>query len=353
MTDLLNRLLYEKLFAAEGAGTAAAEGDGVDPAVAATADGDEPPKSEEPAKEEPAENGKDTIATGAEETKEEPAKPYWPEDWREKAAAHIAAGDEKVYKKELKQLERYVDPTAIAAKTRELEARFSRGGLVKVPGKDAKEEEVAEFRKALGIPEKAEDYTKDIQLENGAVIGDIDKPVVDYFAEQAHKDGMTPQAFNGLLNAYYAREEEQAAALDEADDQFKNESIQELKEEYGAAYRRYTNSVGSLFATAPGGLDLQSENSLYARLMGGRMADGKIIGNDPDMVRFLVSLSREVNPIATVTEGGDQSGKSVDAELKEIAKFRRENKREYFKDEQMQARERELLDAQARNRAKA
>ena len=89
--------------------------------------------------------------------------------------------------------------------------------------------------------------------------------------------------------------------------------------------------------------------------MGVRMADGSIIGNDPDMVRFLVALALDKNPVASVVEDGDQTGKSVDTEIASIEKRMREDRSAYFKDEKTQARYRELIGArdkiQARKRA--
>lgn len=293
-----------------------------------------------------------TVAAGA-ETKVETAKSYWPDDWRQKVAEHVGAGDKKAIARELKRLERFTDPNGIYAMSRELESRFDKGGLIRIPGEGAKEEEVAAFRKALGVPEKPEDYFKDIKLENGAVIGEADKPLVDSFAEAAHKAGAPPAVVNAALNWYFAGQEKQAAELDAADDTFRREAEQALKNEFGAPYQRYVNSVASVFQSAPGGTDLQNEGSLYARLMGGRTADGKIIGNDPDMVRWLVGLAREMNPVATVTEGGG-SFVSIDAEIASIeAEMRDPQKRAaYYKDETKQARYRELLGAREKDRAR-
>ena len=305
-----------------------------------------------------------TIATGAdaetedkakEEAAEKAVKPYWPENWREKLAEHISAGDQKAYKRELKRLERITDPSGVYGNFRELEAKFTSGGLVKVPGKDAKPEDIAEFHKALGVPEKPEEYFKHVKLENGAVIGEADKPLVDAFAAEMHKVGAPPAVMNAALNWHYKQQEDAAAQLDESDDSFRRESEKALKDDLGSAFKRKTNAIGSLFATAPGGTDVKNEGSLYARLMGGRMADGKIIGNDPDMVRFLVGLVSEVNPAATVVEDGNQSGLTVDAEIAAIEKRMKDDRRAYFKDEKAQARYRELIDArskiQARNKA--
>ena len=281
-----------------------------------------------------------------------PEKPYWPDNWRQQIAEYVGGQDEKAVKRELKRLERFTDPNGIYAMSRELEAKFSGGGLIKKPGKDAKPEEIAEFNKAMGVPEKPEDYLKDVKLENGAVIGDADKPVIGEFVASMHKAGAPPAVVNEALNWYYKSQETQAAALDEADDKFRVEAERALKDEYGPAYKRYTNSISSVFKTAPGGTTLES-GSLFGRLMSGRMADGKIIGNDPDMVRFLVNIARDINPAATVVEDGGEGGVSVENEIASLEKRMKEDRRAYFKDERAQARYRELVTAREKIRARA
>jgi hypothetical protein len=286
----------------------------------------------------------DDAAKAAETDKA--AKPYWDEKWREKIAEHVAAGDKKVFDKELKRLQRIADPAGIYGMYRELEGRFTGGGLVKLPGKDSKPEEVAAFHKALGVPEKAEDYFKDLQLENGAVIGADDKPFFEKFAADMHQVGMTPEQMKKAASWYYKDQEDRAARQDEADDTFRREAETKLKEELGPSYKRVTSAISSIFAAAPGGSDPNNPSSLFNRLLSGRTSDGRVIGNDPDMVRFLASMVQEINPEMSVVEPGNQGGMSIDAELAQIDKSRRENRAAYNKDYKMQARERELIEAQ-------
>ena len=297
-----------------------------------------------------------TVVTDAGKTQQqEQTKPYWPEDWRQKIAEYAGAGDAKAVKRELKRLEGITDPAGIYGTYRELESKFTSGGLIKMPGKDAKPEEVAEFHKALGVPKEPADYFKDIKLENGAVIGEADKPLADDFAAAIHPAGATPQVVNAALNWYFGNQEKQAAALDDTDDKFRRESERALKEELGPAFKRKTNSIASLFELAPGGADVKNEKSLYSRLMAGRTADGVVIGNDPDMVRFLIALATDRNPSVSVVEDGDQTGTSINTEIAAIEKRMRDDRHAYFKDNAAQARYRELITArdkiQSRQRA--
>jgi hypothetical protein len=275
---------------------------------------------------------------------------------REALANHYAAGDKKAYAKELKRLERLgiERPEQVYGLYRDLDNKLNGGGLVKLPGKDAKPEDVAEFHKAIGVPEKPEGYIEHIKLENGAVIGEADKPILNSFTEALHKAGAPPSAVNAAANWYYKLQEEAAAAQDDDDDTFRRESEKVVKEEFGPAFNRKANNIASLFTTAPGGADSKNPNSLYNRLVNGRTADGKLIGNDPDVMRWLIGMADDVNPIRSVTEDGTSSVKSVEKELEELQAMRRADKKKYYSDA-VQAREAELMAArdkfQARQRA--
>jgi hypothetical protein len=301
-----------------------------------------------------------TIAGGADEVKTETKteakpEPTEAERWqamREKIAKHASAGDEKAYKKELARLERISNVESLYGAYRDLEAKFSQGGLVKIPGKDAKPEEITAFAKQLGWTDKPEEMIGQIKLEDGMVIGDADKPMLTGFLAAVH-GATTAQDFASKATAWYYKSQEEAAALqDEADDTFRRESERALKEEHGPSFARKTNAIASIFATAPGGADAKNPNSMFSRIMGGRTADGKLIGNDPTVVNWLIGLVNEVNPAATVVEDGNQSGVTIDTELAEIQKLRTTDRRKYFSEE-VQARERELIEAKTKIQARA
>jgi len=287
------------------------------------------------------------------ETKEEPAKSVWPEDWRERLAEHRSAGDEAQYKKELRRLEKVNDPSQIYTSYREMENTWASRGLVKVPSKDSTPEEIAEFRKQLGVPDKPEAYFDNTKIADGFVLGDEDRAELNPFVEEMHKAGASQGVVDVAINKYLEVKENQEAMQEEADFEFRSEAQKMLKEEFGPGYKRMTQNVATLFSSAPGGADANNDEALFARMLGGRMADGTMIGNDPDFIRWASTLAHEINPIMSVVEDADGGGRSAEQELKEISQFRRKNRAEYNRDEKMQARERELITALDRTRAKA
>lgn len=272
-----------------------------------------------------------------------------PPDWRKEIAESYGNGDKKVTEKELRRLERIKDPSMLYAMYREAENRLTSGGLVKKPGDDPTEAEKAAWNKVLGVPEEPSGYLEDIKLDNGAVIGEQDKPMAESFAEALHSAGAPPSVYQAALNWYFNQQQSVADATDETDENFKIDSNRELREEFGGAFNRHINNMPAVFALAPGGSDLENENSLISRLLGGRMSDGRLIGDDPDMIRWAVAINKEINPVSTVLDMENASGKGLDEEIKQIEQIMREDKRDntgkYFKDEKLQARYRELLEA--------
>lgn len=290
--------------------------------------------------------GEETIAGGAEAPVEEEKKGYWPEDWRDRIATERAGEDEKARARILKQLERYSDPASVYGKASELEKIFSEGNLIRKPGEDATDEEKARYREVMGIPKEQAEYVTSLQLPEGVDLGDDDRPVADAFAEVAMNSSMSKEQYNDIVNWYYQQQEKASEAQDEFDDEFKVASQNELKEEYGGAYKRNLNSIAAVFPYWPGGKEG------LAAVLGGRTAGGNIIGDDPNFVRALVNMAKAINPTAAVVDDVDMSGKGVDEEIKEIETLMRTDRRAYNKDEAKQARYRELLDARERMRAR-
>lgn len=263
---------------------------------------------------------------------------YWPEDWREKLAQSRSAGDKKVYDKELKRLQRIADPSVLYASMREGENILNGGSLLKRPDKDAKPEEVEAFRKALGIPEKPEGYLEKVELPDGAVIGEADKPLVGGFLEAIH-GATTPQEFvNKALGWYYGRLEQDASNLDQQDDKFKRESVAALKDEWGAGYDRERRWAIAAFKEAEGGstnAELESNPEAIANVvLSARSAlTGDILGNHPGVLKWLRAVGMAAYPATTWPEDGQQDVQSLDQQIAAYEKMMVEDRPRYNKEE--------------------
>lgn len=279
-------------------------------------------------------------APAADKTKEAgDTKPA--DDWRVK----LANGDEK----ELKRLSRFASEADVYKAYRELEKKRDSGELVqKRPfPKDGKPEEIAAWRKENGVPEAPDGY--DLKFDNGLVIGEEDKPLIDKFIQSMHGENASPSQVKAAISSYYSLVAEQQAARAEADAAFKDSALDELREEWGGDFKKNVNIVSNFLSNAPDGVREMFES--------GRTADGQVIGNHPQVLRWIAQLAYEANPVASVmpNAGGNQIG-SLNDEIASIEKMIGDRSSDYWsgpKAEKTQARYNELLSAREKIAARS
>jgi len=266
----------------------------------------------------------------------DPAPVTWPDNWRELKAN----GDEKM----LKRLQRYSSPSAAIDALFEAQTRISKGDLLPSLKENATPEEISDYRVAHGIPAEPAGY--EINLPNGLVIGEADRPMVDEFLTKAHASNMHPAQVNEALGWYFDRAEQARIAQEARDTESRMATEDELRAEFGPDYRVNVKIANELLDSAPGGL----KNKLLA----GRMADGTLIGNNPDVIRWLTSLSRDLNPIGTVVPGsGTNAVQAVETEMAGLKVLMGDRNSEYWKGPlaaKNQARYKQLVEAVQKGR---
>lgn len=249
-------------------------------------------------------------------------------DWRKEAAN----GDEAISK----TIGRYNDLPSMAKALQEAQTKIRSGELAKPLGKDATPEQVAEYRKANGIPEAPADYFK--ALPDGLVIGKDDQPVFDAYGKVFHDHNLPPAAVHALTKLYYDQQalvHAEERKVDQADTQ---KRISELRNEWGNDYAPNVAILDSFLSGMGGDLPAMFKDAL--------LPDGTRLLNNTTIVKFLTGVARESNPLAHVLPaGGEGSMKSLESEIASIEKTMRENRTAYNKDEPMQARYRDLLAA--------
>ena len=310
-----------------------------DPAPATPAN----PAPADPALNNPAPAAADPAPAPAPAASPEPAAspagdppPAAGDDWREK----YAAGDEK----KLKRLQRYGSMTAALDALFNAQAKIAQG--IKEPLKaDAPPEELARWREDNGIPQTAEGYA----MPDGVVIGENDKPVVDEFLKMAHDRNWQPDDVKAAIGWFTERQAAQADAQSAHDAEIRMANEEVLREEYGPKYMVEVKRGVDFLRGAIG--------DTADQLIGGRLADGTPVGNSPEMIRWLNSLARELQPISTVVPGaGTNAMQAVEAEMASLKKMMGDRSSDYWKGPtaaKNQARYRELVEATQKHARRA
>ncbi len=254
----------------------------------------------------------------------------FPDNWRDQLA-----GDDAKYRK---QLERFATPEALAKSFKELHAKISSGELkaAKLPDKPT-DEELANWRKENGVPDKSDDYLEG--LPSGIVFDDADKARVGSFLAEMHGKNVSKDHVQAAIEWNQRQIEQEMVERHERNQAAQQSTEDELRQEWGPEYRRNINLINGMLEGLP-----QDAKELF---LGAQTADGVSIFNNPGVAKFFVDLARQVNPVGTVVPGASNVS-AIDTEIEQIEKVMKENRTAYNKDSKMQDRYMQLLEAKER-----
>lgn len=302
-----------------------------------------PAEGTPPAPAAPAQGASGTVlAAGAKPDAAPAATPAtWPDDWRQR----LAGEDEKA----AKRLERMGSPADVWKSYRALEQRLSSGEYKRAePGENAPAEELAAWRKENGVPEQPTGYLE--KLPDGIKVGDAEKPLVEAFVSEMHKQNAPPKYVHAALQAYYKQIELVNQEQAQNDQRARQTGEDELRAEWGNEFRGNTNAIMGLlqahFGDAADGL------------LNARMGDGTPVMSTPGVLKGLLALAKEVNPAATIVPASaGNAGQGIEQRLGELTKMMGDSKSDYWKrgpvGEKLQAEYRQLVDAQERLKQRA
>lgn len=261
----------------------------------------------------------------------DPVQTKTDDDWR----SRLAGDDSKL----LGYLARVPSEKALAEQVKRYNDDMKAGKYIKPLGADPTEAELADWRKAMGVPEGPTGYFD--ALPEGLVVGDDDKPFVETFMDAMHGQNAPPAMVSAAIDAYYNIVAEQAEAEAENIRQARAASEDALREEWGADYRRNLNVMNGYLNTLPEGVS--------EAIRSGAGPDGIPLANNPEVLRWLASLAIEANPVATVVPGaGSNQASAIADEIASIEKMMGNRGSDYWRgpnSAKMQARYLELVTA--------
>jgi len=225
---------------------------------------------------EPRESGASLLGQGSDDGVKVDAPATWPSDWRVK----LSNGDEKL----MKRLERFSDPSKIVNSWIAAEQKISSGEYKKGLDSNATEEQIAEWRKANGIPDDANGYKRpDIE---GVEWAEDDAPMLDALFARLHEANASQTHVDAVLKTYADLVSQQNEARVEADRSWLQQNEDALRSRLGEEFRPQINVFQRVLNDPDGPLP----RNVADKLINARYEDGNRVINDVDVAQFLIEL---------------------------------------------------------------
>lgn len=174
-------------------------------------------------------------------------------------------------------------------------AASNRDGLIKIPTEKASVEEIAQFRKSLGVPETPAAYA--IDIPKGSLERDSDKEWFGGLLDIAHKRHVSREALAEMTNSFFEYGQRTVAQMEEAVRVTKEAETVKLRQQWGADFERNKGLAERAHAhySSPAWDE-------YAKAIG--------FTDDPNYLRFMARIGAELaphNPIIAIspTEAAD------------------------------------------------
>ena len=257
---------------------------------------------------------------------EAPASPAFPDNWVE-----LMAGEDEKTKS---LLSRYASPKDVSKALVNANQKLSEKSKINKPDGNASPEELQQWRDAWGIPQTPEDYK--IELSEGREIAEHDKEFVDSFVKDMHANHATPELINNAINKYYEVRENEERQLEQINAQDKIEVEETLRAEYGPKYRDNINAATTFLDKTFG----QEVSEVLKNAIG---KDGRMLMNNPDIVKVFVNMGLQDNPRITMPSGFN-STESMAGRKAEIQQSMKDGS--YYGNSSMQAEYRKILETE-------
>jgi hypothetical protein len=259
--------------------------------------------------------GKPAAAAGGEG---KPAGFDW-NTWRE----GLTDESKKAYAKGFK------DPDALLDGALNLRREIST--RIKVPGKDAKPEEVAAFRAAIGAKEKAEEYK--VATPENYELGEVQTALASSMQQAAAEAGVPAAAFESFTKKYFEFEQQVQAKVAGEVDAFLRESEAQLKKEFGTNFDQKAQAAKRFVDQT---LQVPEFNSLLEETV---TWNGKAIqlGSHPAVIKMLASIGERTAEDGVIGFQTEAEAKSLRDKIRELEEKHPVAQRTREQDAQIQA----------------
>jgi hypothetical protein len=211
------------------------------------------------------------------------------------------------------------DLNAFVKRTMDLRTKLSTA-IVK-PGKDAKPEEVAAYRKAMDIPETIEgyDFARPEHVDEETFGSEGMKATLKGVAGVLHEAGVSKTQAQAIWGWYNQMEAQAVQAQIAADKQFATQTDAALKQKWGGDYdknREFAKRGFEKLAT-DAGLDVEGLKKIETK-------DGRFLLDRPEFSELFAKIGREMGEGQIGSVLSDGEAKSIQDQIDKLQSDKRE-----------------------------
>jgi len=174
---------------------------------------------------------------------------------------------------------------------------------------NATDEQLAEYREKNNVPSTPDEYAN--AMPDGLVLSDADKAEFQPLFETLHNANVDSATAATLVEQQISLENTRAEQRQQQDVVDSQQATQMMKDNWGPDFESNVALIKSTLAAHIPEAALDS-------FMSARMADGKAIFNDPGVMQAFASMSRIINPAATLVPAGVNAQQTLQARQAEI-----------------------------------
>jgi len=177
-------------------------------------------------------------------------------------------------------LDRFDSPKAMYESYNAMRKQLSSGELTKKLSDEPSEEELASYRKEMGVPETHEGY--EYSLPEGFTFGEGDQEASSALLERLHANNASPKLVQDVMSLYAETVQAQTQQLVEKDYHDRQNFEDTMRNEWGADYTKNINIAKNF---------LQSQTpEVQDIILNGRASDGTALMNNPHFARWVTNM---------------------------------------------------------------
>lgn len=187
---------------------------------------------------------------------------------------------------------KYADPSLFTKSVLSLQSKLSEGGRIRLPGENATPEDLAEYAKAMGIPESPDKWNITAAPAKGYEVTEADKGAVKSLTEELHamvaRGAKPEQLINFAVQKYYDVAAQNVIAIEERAADAAYEGEQQNRELWGD---KYDQNIGWAIAGAKHFFPGSDEE--FDVLMGTKLDTGHALFDHPVIQRIFAQVGME------------------------------------------------------------